>query len=160
MSRPALPVRERFWSKVDSSGGPTACWIWKGTRNPYGYGTFMTSRNVMAHRVSWGLWMGEPPPSNLFVCHRCDNRPCVNPAHLFLGTAADNNWDMVRKGRWRGGSKPGSLHPSSKLTFETATAARQMWSDGRPVRAIAAELGVSVPTIYRVLRRQAWKYAA
>jgi hypothetical protein len=90
------PVDRRFWSKVQK--GPD-CWTWAGSRSAKGYGRLNVGGAVcQAHRVSWELHRGAIP-SDLFVLHRCDNPPCVNPDHLFLGTALDNSRDMVSKGR-------------------------------------------------------------
>lgn len=94
---------DRFWNKVDRSGD---CWTWQGSRDRKGYGRVsVNQRPVLAHRFSWTLSHG-PIPDGLCVLHKCDNPPCVNPEHLFLGTIADNNRDMVAKGRHaRYGSK-------------------------------------------------------
>ncbi len=96
--------RERFTRlyRPDTSSG---CWLWAGTKLPQGYGLFRTGsirdgtrRYERAHRASWRLHRGEIPES-LQVCHACDTPSCVNPDHLFLGTARENTLDMVRKGR-------------------------------------------------------------
>jgi hypothetical protein len=97
-----LTTEERFWRYVDRSGGPDACWEWTGARLAAGYGVFAPRHHklVYAHRFSYTLNHG-PIPEGLWVLHRCDNPPCVNDAHHFLGTAMDNSQDRDDKGRGR-----------------------------------------------------------
>jgi hypothetical protein len=94
---------ERLWSKV-STGWESDCWEWQGATGDAGHGHLGPSgavrRHVQAHRLAWEFFNGQIP-AGMSVCHHCDNPPCCNPAHLFVGTHADNMRDMARKGRGR-----------------------------------------------------------
>jgi hypothetical protein len=84
-----------------SGAQPNGCWEWEGSRDESGYGhTTIARRPISTHRLSWETAFG-PIPRGLVICHRCDNPPCFNPAHLFLGTYADNARDCLQKGRHR-----------------------------------------------------------
>ena len=100
-------ARERFWNKVDRRD-PFSCWVWKAASATNGYGRFKF-RGAMqrANRVAWWLTHG-PVPKGLWVLHHCDNKLCVNPSHLFLGTPTDNVLDMVKKNRHEGFARTNS----------------------------------------------------
>lgn len=146
----------RFWSKVDRSGGPAACWTWQsGVMKPLPYGRFKCARrNMGAHVVSWELAHGTVPPG-LCVCHNCpggDNPTCVNPAHLFLGTLTRNHEDMVAKGRNARGERNGR----AKLTEPDVREIRRLSVAGVLHKDLAARFDVSDTTIFQVVSRKMW----
>ena len=98
----------RLWAGVDRSGGLDSCWPWKGALHRFGYGMIQRGkRSDTAHRVAWEVTHGAPE-SGKYICHRCDNPPCCNPNHLFIGDPVDNMMDMVNKGRhWSKGKTLG-----------------------------------------------------
>src|SRR5687767_10390557 len=114
-----LALEVRFWMKVRKSEG---CWTWGDAPAKTGYGRIGIGADTVlyAHRVSWEIHYG-PIPEGMLVCHHCDNRICVRPDHLFLGTDADNMQDMWRKGRGYSPPKGGPQSRGSgyrKLTWE------------------------------------------
>lgn len=130
-----------FWSKVDATRGVDACWPWRGNRQDDGYGRLQSAGHAYyAHRVALSIALGRPIAAGLFACHRCDNPPCVNPAHLFEGTAGDNLHDSMTKGRWQ--TKRGVLSPAVIQAIR---------ADGDPRDVVAARHGISVRTVYRIL---------
>lgn len=158
----ATPPRVRFDRFVHPEPN-TGCFLWAGHVRKNGYGYFRISTNPSvplegAHRASWIFSKGEIP-RGMMVCHRCDNRTCVNPDHLFLGTAKDNMADAARKGRmnWRIQSRPGLLrgsrHPAAKLT---ETDVREIRASPRSGVDLAERYGVSTNVISRIRRRKIW----
>jgi hypothetical protein len=180
----------RFWSKVDKNGAIPAhvgwlgqCWTWKGRAGTTGYGSFTAThgRTIGAHRFSWELHNGQIPVG-LFVCHRCDNRICVRPDHLFLGTATDNIRDAKQKQRIAIGDRNGNrthperrprgeshgmrTHPEriprgerngrARLTTADVRRIRALHAAGVPVRTIAPHFNVSPWTIWAILNGRNW----
>lgn len=134
----------------DISGGPDACWPWMGARDRAGYGRGY--RNRKAHRIAWEQANGPIPPG-MFVCHRCDNRPCVNPAHLFLGTTQDNTADCVRKNR----TCHGERNASHKLTAADVIQLRKDAAEGMSTRALGKKFGIGYGTANDIIHRRKWR---
>ena len=146
------PLDERFRRQFEQG---TGCWEWLGSRNWAGYGIINANKKkTMAHRVSYALTYGEVP-LGLFVLHRCDNRACVRPDHLFLGTQADNNADMGAKGRRRGGSLAGTINPKAKLTELDVRAIRRSLAMGID---LARKYGVTPANISDVRNGHTWRH--
>lgn len=134
------PLGKKFWRGVTPTSG---CWEWAGARSNEGYGQLRNGQrgSLQAHRVSWTIHFGEIP-DGMFVLHHCDNRPCVRPDHLFLGTQADNLHDMYSKGRGRYGGYTATRATAFKLRLRET---------GQSVREAAAANGISRTTAYRWL---------
>lgn len=154
-------MTERFWAKVSKSAG---CWEWTAATNASGYGVFGNQKDnaalgipVLAHRVSWE-WSFGSIPTGLFVCHRCDNRKCVNPTHLFLGTALDNNRDCLAKGRNSLVRAKGSRHGRAKLHETDVAEIRRRIAEGESQKVIAESFGVNYRTISNIKTGVGWAH--
>ena len=136
-----------FWADVVPNQDPDGCWGWRGKIGQDGYGgqKFRGVHSV-ATRVMWDEMTGSAPPENLLVCHTCDNRGCVNPKHLFLGTVQDNADDMVRKGRAASVGQPPVLDSAQVQTIRT------LWTATQDTRRLADHFGVCTTTILKVVR--------
>jgi len=149
---------ERFWSKVSKSEG---CWEWLASLDSRGYGNFGMPREdgsgrfIMqrAHRVAWQLEHGAIP-SSMVVCHSCDNRKCVNPAHFFLGSQRDNMADCVKKNRL--GDRSGERNPKARLTEAQV---RELRADTGSLADLARKYGVSKSTAHSVRSGATWGLA-
>lgn len=154
-------ARERFARMTAADG--TGCTVWTGARIPGGYGQFGVSRGVtrMAHRVAWEIARG-PIPSGMCVCHRCDRRECVNPDHLFLGTHADNNRDMIAKGRHpsttRPESKQGTKNGAARLNDVAVRAMRWLFRRGVSRARLARAYGVTARTVGLAVSGRTWRH--
>jgi len=151
---PGDPVK-RFWKHVNKTPD---CWLWRRSTNAKGYGQFILPDGpILAHRYAWQLTNG-PVPDGLSVLHRCDNPPCVRPDHLFLGTLADNNHDMMEKGRDRKRGLKGSNNTSAKLTDDAVRIIRAERAAGQPLKVLAQRFGVCEAIISSVALRRTWKH--
>lgn len=143
---------ERFWVKVDKSGGEDACWLWIAHRNENGYGTFGWKGNnsEKAHRVAYELAYGVAP-EQLYVLHTCDNPPCVNPKHLFLGTHQDNTDDRDRKGR--NVVQYGENHWATKIPDDKVTEIRMDFVSGKKSqKTLCEENNMTTAAMGNILR--------
>ena len=188
-------IEERFWAKVNRNG-PTpqhcpelgACWVWTGSLNADGYGMVRVGgrdgKTHRAHRLSWSLNVAPVSTDKPHVLHRCDNPPCVNPKHLWVGTNADNMRDRNEKRRQAFGARHGSrthpeclsrgdnhnfrLHPERVARGERSAGARLTEAQVRLIRIraaageikrlIAADFGVARTTISEIARGAKWKH--
>jgi hypothetical protein len=164
---------ERFWAKVDTSGGPDACWPWMGARSRHGYGAFWITprKQVRASRMAYALQNGELP-DELNALHTCDNPPCCNGRHLKAGTQAENIADRNAKGRYdhgpnaprwtpppRTGLACGERAARARLTEDAVRAIRAAYAAGGVTQEeLAQRFGVSDSAIYYVVKRMSWAH--
>jgi hypothetical protein len=148
---------QRFWSKV-ARRGPDDCWEWQGNRDWFGHGQMMVDYATRsAHRLSWEFANGKIG-AGLCVLHRCDNPPCVNPEHLFLGTQGDNVRDMDAKGRRKNAPHPGTKNGRAKLTENDVRwlrLARVLY--GATCRGLADAYGVSPAAVVMACNGTNWR---
>jgi len=144
---PLKPVitAEQFWPHVVIKAADE-CWEWQGVRRRDGYGH--ATRRLYAHRAAWELTNG-PIPRGLHVCHHCDNPPCCNPSHLFLGTDKTNHYDAAMKGR-----------RAQKLTPAIVRTIRNLVASGTRQRAVARVFSISQPMVGYIARRDMWVWVA
>jgi len=181
--RAGLTPEMRFWQKVEKTDG---CWFWLGARNSDGYGSFnIGNHGTGAHRIAYTLEVGNIP-QGVSVLHSCDNRACVRPGHLFLGTQQDNVTDMMKKGRGNKASGdqnasrlyPGihrwgpthtlRLHPErqargervakAKLTSTQVIEIRTQWKQGMSQHALARKFGVTLSCIHWIVSGKTWRH--
>jgi hypothetical protein len=160
--RKCRPIEDRFWYRVHKTD---TCWLWTGAKHPGGYGQFPlypigpdmvpTGRptNTRASRVSWILHKG-PIPEGMWVLHKCDTPSCVNPEHLFLGTAATNTADCVSKKR----NAVGITNGHSKLTEQQVRDIRLKAKNGSSQSSLCREYSLSPGAICMIISRKRWSH--
>ena len=149
-----ITLEKRFWSKVRKTNN---CWFWTAYLNNKGYGVFrLNGKDQKAHRVSYKLNIGKIP-KDLFVCHHCDNPGCVNPKHLWVGTAKDNAHDMIKKGRLF--TPRGEKCGLAKLKNKDIQKIRDFYYEkGKSQQEISYLFGVSQVAISLVTRGKTWTH--
>lgn len=142
----AILLKSKLLSRIATNGD---CWEWQGARNSKGYGSISVGgRLILAHRLSYRVHTGKIGDS--FVCHRCDNPKCINPAHLFLGTPAENAHDMFKKGR-------GNPNPNRKISAADARAIRDKFATKTyKVTQLASEYRLAREYVHAILRGEYW----
>ena len=152
-----IPLENRFWSKV-AVKGPDECWEWKAYITPAGYGQFSNYRdnkNVTAHRVSYEISTGEILSDLDFICHKCNNKKCVNPNHLYKGDAHSNMQDTIAAGNWnRPPRLTGFSSPNTKLSPEIAREIRLKGESGESAVSLAKKYNISRTTVGRIMHKQ------
>lgn len=131
------------------------CWLWTGYTTKYGYGQVTIGGQVLyTHRLAWELTNG-PIPDGQWALHKCDNPPCCNPAHLFLGTQTENMADAASKLRMHNGEK----HGIAKLTDVEVIEIRRLYASGdATLPALAKQFGVTISPIHAIVNGRTWKH--
>ena len=158
-------IKKRFWASVDISGRPDSCWLWRGARSKSGYGNFRINyKQHKAHRLAYEFTYG-PICDGLFACHHCDNPPCCNPHHLFLGTAQDNSDDFFKKGRKRkeepfevmSQRSRGSGNGRAKLSESDIPCIRKL-QGGKDIKEVAKLFHVSPSMVRFIWKGENWRH--
>ncbi len=151
-TRKYVALVDRFWTSVEKSEG---CWPFIGYRNKQGYGQIRYTGGSLAHRLSWIIHHNGQVPNGLCVLHRCDNPPCVNPAHLFIGTRHDNSRDMYKKVRQARGER----NARAKLKEADVLKIRKQYAAGGiTLDTLAQSFKVSESAIWLAIRGYNWKH--
>lgn len=163
MARPVkgTTFEQRFWANV-LKGGPDECWPWTASASKEGYGRIRRcGKLVVAHRASYEMHIG-PIPEGMKVCHTCDNPPCVNPKHLWIGTDGDNTRDSITKGRPRGAKIPvpprGEKCVFSVLVASQVLEMRRLSQDGWCNQDLAAKFQIDKSGVSRIICRKRWTH--
>lgn len=152
--KPGTPIKDRLkvYSKTDAGSG---CLEWIGAKRK-GYGRLrIAGKDYAAHKLSW-IESNGPIPNGMWVLHRCDNPACIQPSHLFLGTAKDNFDDMHCKGRYT--PPRGEKQPNAKLNADKVLSLRKLYAKGMQFRQMAKAFGINEATIKDCVRGETWSH--
>lgn len=154
MKKPS--VKQRFLNKIIKT---KSCWIWNAGLFSSGYGQFFNGKNkITAHRYSYILHNGTIENNKLVVCHSCDNKKCVNPEHLFLGTQKQNIRDMMSKNRQKFGKHPGQLNGRAKITKKQVDEIRKKYYNEKiSALKLGKEYNISESQTLRIIKKQSWR---
>jgi len=154
---PKKPLAERFWRYVKKT---KKCWLWVNRKgvpaNDYGR-INLGNKHLKAHRVSWEIHFGIIP-EGLEICHKCDNPPCVNPDHLFIGTKSDNQKDSWNKGRHLPVDNRGEKCGMHKLTENQVLTIRKLRVSGETLKNLSVKFDVHIQTICDIVYRKKWRH--
>lgn len=162
-------TQEIYSRLINNTAIVNGCYEWKGSRNKDGYGqASVNGRRVLAHRAIWSLIHGQIP-EKMYICHKCDNPPCINPEHLFLGTPSDNQKDSYRKGRnCQKGANRGEKNGRKKLSLTDVMFLREQWASTKFERGEKKKFFrkhanmycVSTSAIEMCVKRHRWAHIA
>lgn len=142
-----------FWSGVDI-GAKDQCWNWKRSTNTWGYGRAKIQHHMFgSHRIAYYLG-NHSDPGRLLVCHKCDNKQCCNPSHLFVGTQSENLYDASRKGKLI--YNRGENHGRAKLTVSIIEQIKSLYLQGLSQHKIAHDLSINQSTVSRIISGKRW----
>lgn len=152
------PIEQRLWPRLKIVD--TGCWEWLGPRDQDGYGCLdfrrgFSGREQRAHRIAWILNFGEIPEGK-WILHRCDNPPCCNPLHLFIGDCVSNVKDKIAKGRDR--YAHGEQAPNAFLKTEQVLEIRRLYAENIKQREIARRFNVNFKLVHKIVHRLRWKH--
>lgn len=155
--RSKAPLVTRLLAKVDTSGGPAACWPFMGAKSSVGYGHLRGDgvHLVRAHRAAYAALVG-PIPDGLDVLHSCDNRACCNPSHLYVGTHSRNMRDREERGRHN--APRGESHGRAKLTEADVHAIRAAVAAGARQNAVARRYGITPQSVWSIVHGDTWSH--
>lgn len=150
----ALAYKRRFLTHIRKT--KNGCWEWMGSRDSKNYGRIRLDDQInLAHRVAWVIFFDEIP-KNKCICHKCDNPPCCNPHHLFIGTLKDNSQDCINKNRRH--DQRGEKHHLAKLTEQDVIKIRKRRNTGEYLDSIANDFNVTKSMIWCIIANKNWKH--